>query len=101
MSVFGRLAIFYFILLSVTVIFVWNVFFDEIKPSFRQISEEAMVDNANLLAELLTPMFVDGTPEFDALDAAVARYQQRNPEAMIWSHLKSDTNMQFYITDTE
>ncbi|MEM9605466.1 MAG: two-component system sensor histidine kinase CreC [Pseudomonadota bacterium] len=99
MSVFGRLAIFYFILLSVTLIFVWNVFFDEIKPSFRQISEEAMVDNANLLAELLTPLFVDGTPEFDALDAAVTRYQQRNPEAMIWSHLKSDTNMQFYITD--
>ena len=70
MSVFSRLAIFYFVLLSVALTFAWHVFYDDIKPSFRQISEEAMVDNANLMAEILVPLLQQPQPDFSVLEHA-------------------------------
>ncbi|MGB0865736.1 MAG: two-component system sensor histidine kinase CreC [Granulosicoccaceae bacterium] len=99
MSVFTRLAIFYFILLSAALIYAWQVFYEDIKPSFRQISEEAMIDNANLMAELMLPLLEQQQPDFSVFDQRVKSYQQRNPQALIWSHLKADTNTQFYLTD--
>jgi len=99
MSVFSRLAIFYLILLSAAITYAGYVFYDDIKPSFRQVSEESMVDNANLMAELLAPLFENETPDFDALDQKVKRFQLRNPKALIWSYDKTDTNLQFYMTD--
>lgn len=99
MSVFSRLAIFYFVLLSVALTFAWHVFYDDIKPSFRQISEEAMVDNANLMAEILVPLLQQPQPDFSALEQTVVNFHKRDPKAIIWSHTKNSTNLQFYITD--
>ncbi len=104
MSVFSRLAIFYFILLSAALSYAWHIFYDDIKPSFRQISEESMVDASNLLAELIAPSFrssesgLDST-DFAAIHEAVKRFHKRDPKALIWSFEKNSTNMQFYITD--
>ena len=99
MNVFSRLAIFYFLLLSIALTYAWYVFYDDIKPSFRQISEESMVDNANLMAELLLPLLEQSEPDFSALEESVQRFHQRDPQAVIWSYLKTDTNLQFYITN--
>lgn len=99
MSVFSRLAIFYLLLLSAAITYAWYVFYDDIKPSFRQVSEESMVDNANLMAELLVPVMAQQPPDFSPLDEMVKRYQKRNPQALIWSYEKTDTNLEFYITD--
>lgn len=99
MSVISRLALFYFILLSAALIYAWNLFYDDIRPSFRQISEESMVDTANLMAEVIAPLMATPSPDFGALEQTVKRFHLRNPQATIWSYEKTSTNLQFYITD--
>ncbi len=97
--------------LSLSIFFAWGIFVavtgyfvlrlvaDEIKPAVRQTTEVALVDTANLLAEILAPEFTDGTPDLSALRRALARYEQRNPAANIWGVTKSDVSHQMYVTD--
>ena len=99
MNTFLKLSIFYLLLLVITVSVVLNFFYKEIKPSIRQASEETMIDNANLLAEFVAPYFLDGDPDFSELYDIHGLFKQRKPNAQIWSYLKNQTNLEFYITD--
>ncbi len=71
----------------------------ELKPGFRQVSEESLVDIANLLAEIAAIEINNGEISHGNFSAAIQRFQQRQPNAQIWSHTKHKVSLQVYITN--
>lgn len=99
MSVFLRLSLLYLFVISFSIILVLNIFYDDIKPSVRQASEETMVDSANLMAEFITPYAIGDDPDLANIGKIAELFQQRKLDAKIWSYVKQQTNFKFYITD--
>lgn len=101
MSIFIRLALAYLLVISVSITSVLKIFYDEIKPGIRQASEETLVDNANLLAELLLPYVEQEVFPLDKIDSLFERFLQRSINVKIWSYVKQSTNLNVYITDAK
>lgn len=83
--------------------FVLRVFVTEIKPSVREVTEDVMVDTANLLAEVAAPelatlqagaVLADGP-----LAAAVRQYAQREVDVKIWGLRKTTLDLRVLLTD--
>ncbi len=101
MSVFTRLALLYLILVAGSIILVLNIFYNDIKLSMHQTSEETLVDSANLVAELLAPYLIDEPINIVEIEKISKLFKQRQLNAKIWSDLKLTTNLDFYITDVK
>ena len=101
MSVFVRLSLLYLALISCSIILVLNVFYDDIKPSIRQASEETLVDSANLMAEFSAPYLLAEQKNINEMEKMFESFKQRQLNATIWSHLKQKTNLNFYITNNK
>lgn len=71
----------------------------EIKPAMRSSTEEALVDTANLLAELVAPELRAGTLTQGHLASVLAAYAQRRPDADIWGVRKQSVTHRVYVTD--
>jgi len=82
-------------------ILILNIFYDDIKPSIRQASEETLVDSANLMAEFVAPYLVREGKGLEQFEKIFELFNQRQLDAKIWSHRKTKTNLDFYITDIE
>ncbi|MCH7297151.1 two-component system sensor histidine kinase CreC [Acinetobacter sp. ANC 5442] len=71
----------------------------QVKPNVRQVVEDTLAENANIIAQLIAEDVYQhqvDTPEFDQkIQAALSR--QLN--ATIWQHRKEQINQQLYITD--
>ncbi|MCK5479164.1 MAG: two-component system sensor histidine kinase CreC, partial [Methylococcales bacterium] len=74
-------------------------FMTELRPVFRQASEESLVDIANLLAEIASTEVHSGYINNGNFSTAVQHFQQRNINAQIWSHNKHNAGLQVYITN--
>jgi two-component system sensor histidine kinase CreC len=101
MSIFIRLSLLYLALISCSIILVLNIFYDDIKPSIRQTSEETLVDSANLMAEFSVSYLLDEHKDMGDIERIFESFSQRQINATIWSHLKQKTNLNFYITDAK
>jgi two-component system, OmpR family, sensor histidine kinase CreC len=80
----------------------WLVFqrvLEEVKPAVRQSTEEALVDTANLLAELSSDDLKSGRLAQGRLPELLARYGQRRPGASIWGIGKDRIEDRVYIVD--
>ncbi len=77
----------------------FSTFMSELKPGFRQVSEESLVDIANLLAEIASAEMNDGLTANGDFSSAVQRFQKREFNAQIWSYTKHKAGLQIYITD--
>ncbi|HNU66595.1 MAG TPA: two-component system sensor histidine kinase CreC [Methylotenera sp.] len=96
----------YFLLVGLAAWFVLNVFVDEVKPGVRQAMEDALVDTANVLAELATDDIKNGTIQTGNFAQSLAHYQARsrqsNPNnANIWGINKQTADYRVYITDAK
>ena len=94
-----RIFLAYFLLVGTGLLLTLYNTYSELRPVVRQTSEEALVDTANLLAELAVPALVPeagGSPRFAE---AVERYTQRRFDARIWSHRKTRPGFIVYLTD--
>nr|WP_320132948.1 two-component system sensor histidine kinase CreC [uncultured Holophaga sp.] len=89
----------FFLIVAMAAYAVLAIFVQEVKPGVRQGMEVALVDTANLLAELVAPDFQAGAPRPAALAEAFARYQERQPRARIWGLPKSRADFRIYVTD--
>ena len=76
-------------------------FLAEVEPQTFQATEEAMVDTANLLAEVVTMETRDGNPPPDGLRSAFERAHARQINARIFEHLKKGIGMHAYLTDAK
>lgn len=74
-------------------------FMTELRPVFRQASEESLVDIANLLAEIASTEVHSNYINNGNFSAAVQHFQQRDINAQIWSHRKHKAGLQIYVTN--
>ena len=101
LSLTARLFIVYTLFVALSGWFVLRLVMDEIKPAVRQSTEEALVDTANLLAELVGPDLAAGTLDQSDLARALQAAAQRHPGAEIWGIRKDDIAHRIYITDAK
>ncbi len=101
MSIFLRIWFAFAIVLLVASYFTLNALQNQIRPSVRQVVEETLADNANIIASLITPDVVNRkvqTPEFNQ---KIIEILHRKLGAKIWSQQKDTVSEQLYITDAK
>lgn len=70
-----------------------------VEPQTFQATEEAMVDTAHLLAEMVEPELRDGSFKPEPFRTAFERARRRRFEALIFGHVKNSFGMNVYLTD--
>lgn len=88
-----------FLMVGLAAYFVLSTFAKEVKPGVRQGMEVALVDTANLLAELAAEDMVQGRLPKGRLAEAFARYRAREVQASVWGRLKNHADLRLYVTD--
>ena len=74
-------------------------FLAEVEPQTYQATEEVMVDISNILAELIANDITKGELDAAELRNAFASAHRRQLHAKIFSHLKTQVGIHFYVTD--
>lgn len=99
MSIFIRIWFFFGLIILLGLWFMSYTFNQQVKPNMRQVVEETLAENANIIAMLVTEDVHNGqvsTPEFDQ---KIQNALNRKLNATIWQHNKQQINQQIYITD--
>ena len=96
----------YFLLVGLAAWFILNIFVDEVKPGVRQAMEDALVDTANVLAELALADVKSGTIQQGNFAQSLKQYQARaqlpnRSEASIWGMRKQTADYRVYITNAK
>jgi len=98
-----RLLFAFFVITGLAGFFALQVFRSEVRPSAREVLEDALADSANLLAEQATPdlraMPAGGNLQDSPLARAIAAYRQRPVDAQIWGLHKRTLDLRVYVTD--
>ncbi len=94
-----RVLLGFFLIVGLAAYFLLNTFLQEVKPGVKQGMEVALVDTANLLAELAAPELARGRLQEGGFAKAVAAYQGRSPRARIYGVEKRQTEFRVYVTD--
>jgi two-component system, OmpR family, sensor histidine kinase CreC len=98
-----RLLFAFFVITGLAGFFALQVFQREVKPSAREVMEDALVDTANLLAEQaaadLRAMPPGGTLQDSRLAHEVAAYRRRPVDIQIWGLHKRTLDLRVYVTD--
>ena len=98
-----RLLFAFFVITGLAGFFALQVFQSEVKPSAREVLEDALADTANLLAEQaageLRAMPAGGTLVDSRLAREVAAYRRRPVDLQIWGLHKRTLDLRVYVTD--
>lgn len=94
-----RLLLGVFLIVGLGAYFVLSTFSKEVKPGVRQGMEVALVDTANLLAELAADDMVQGHLPDGRLAEAFSRYKAREVQASVWGRVKDHADFRLYVTD--
>jgi len=99
MKLSSRIFLAYFLIVGMGVYWFMSSLTDQLHPAVRQASEEALVDTANLLAELAADDLASGFITIGSFADAVESYRERKLKATIWSHEKTAPDFTLYVTD--
>lgn len=91
----------FFLIVGLAAFFLLNTFMKEVRPGVRQGMEVALVDTANLLAELAAEDFRAGTFSQGRIAKAMRGYEQRELRARIWGIDKQAADFRVYLTDDQ
>ncbi|MGR9072322.1 MAG: two-component system sensor histidine kinase CreC, partial [Gammaproteobacteria bacterium] len=91
----------FFLLTGFAAYLFFSTLMTELKPGFRQSTEESLVDVANLLAELAKEEFLEGDIADGRFAASVKAFRERKLNAAIWSLEKRHPGLSVYITDAD
>jgi two-component system sensor histidine kinase CreC len=94
-----RLLLGVFLIVGLGAYFVLSTFSKEVKPGVRQGMEVALVDTANLLAELAAEDMNQGHLPDGRLAEAFSRYRAREVQASVWGRVKDHADFRMYVTD--
>jgi two-component system sensor histidine kinase CreC len=98
-----RLLFAFFVITGLAGFFALQVFQSEVKPSVREVMEDALVDTANLIAQQaaaeLRAMPPGGTLQDSRLAREVAAYRRRPVDIQIWGLHKRTLDLRVYVTD--
>ncbi len=101
MSIFLRIWFAFAIVLLAGSFFTFNALQNQIKPSVRQVVEETLADNANIIASLIAPDVANQTIKTPEFNQKIIQILNRKLGAKIWSQQKNTVNQQLYITDAQ
>ena len=94
-----RMVLGFFLIVALAAYLLLGTFLQEVKPGVKQGLEMALVDSANLLAEVAAPELAAGTLAEGRFARAVAAYQARAPHARIFGVEKRSSEFRVYVTD--
>ncbi len=89
----------YFLIVGIGVYFSLNLFSNELKPAFRQATEETLIDTANILAVLVRDDLLNGGIADGRFQARLQEYAQRTPNARVWDIVKNTLDHRIYLTN--
>lgn len=101
MRIGTRILLGYLAVVLLGALLVTEVFVAQVKPGVRQTSEAALVDTANLLAELAADDFLSGDITGARFAARVDAALSRNTGAAIWGFRTAQSPLRVYITDAD
>ncbi|WP_062064282.1 two-component system sensor histidine kinase CreC [Cellvibrio sp. OA-2007] len=96
-----RIFLMYFLLVGIGLFTFFSNAANQLRPIVRQSAENALIDTANLLAELVVRDLHNNQFNREQFTQAIARYQQRQLNASIWDVKKTTSDMRCYITDRQ
>jgi two-component system sensor histidine kinase CreC len=98
-----RLLFAFFFITGLAGFFALQVFQSEVKPSAREVMEDALVDTANLIAEQAAADLRAMPPGGTLVDSRLARevdaYRRRPVDIQIWGLHKGTLDLRVYVTD--
>jgi two-component system, OmpR family, sensor histidine kinase CreC len=94
-----RIFLVYFLLVGVGLFMYFSNAANQLRPMLRQSAENALVDTANLLAELVARDIVNNQLDTEKFAEAITQYQHRQLKASIWDIKKLSPELSVYITD--
>ena len=98
-----RLLFAFFVITGLAGFFALQVFQSEVKPSAREVMEDALADTANLVAEQAAPALRAMPPGGTLVDSPLARdlaaYRRRPVDVQIWGLHKRTLDLRIYVTD--
>lgn len=100
MSIFIRIWFFFGLIILLGLLYVIHTFNQQVKPNVRQVVEDTLAENANIIAMLVAEDVHDGE---SIQRSSIKKFKMRSiaNNANIWQHNKNEINQQIYITDAK
>ena len=96
-----RIFLGFFLLVGLATYFVLRIFMQEVRPGVRQGMEVALVDTANLLAEVAAPELKAGTLDKGPFAEAARRFSERSFNARIWDVDHRKAGFRVHVMDSK
>lgn len=101
MSIFVRIWAAFTLVLLIGSLLTIHALQQQIKPNMRQVVEDTLADNANLIAGLVADDLRDGRLSYPAFDQKIQAALSRDLNAKIRSMSKTTVQQTVYITDAQ
>ena len=99
MTVRARILVSLFVVIGGGFYFLINWIIEDIKPRYRQVIEESLIDTANLLGGIIEVDMQAGEFDLSNLREAFQGVYAREFSASIYGHLKNEVDLRVYLTD--
>lgn len=101
MSIFIRIWFFFGLIILLGLWFMSYTFNQQVKPNVRQVVEDTLAENANIIAMLVAEDVYENKVSTAQFDDKIQNALNRKINANIWQHNKQQINQQIYITDSQ
>lgn len=101
MSIFVRIWFFFSLILILVLWFMLYTITEQVKPNVRQVVEDTLAENANIVAQLIAEDITSGAVHQPAFDEKIQNALSRDLHAQIWKHQKNQIHQQLYITNAQ
>ena len=101
MSIFIRIWFFFGLIILLGLWFMSYTFNQQVKPNVRQVVEDTLAENANIIAMLVAEDVYENKVSTVQFDEKIQKALNRKLNATIWKHNKNEINQQIYITDNK
>lgn len=101
MSIFIRIWFFFGLIILLGLWFMSYTFNQQVKPNVRQVVEDTLAENANIIAMLVAEDVYENKVSTIQFDEKIQKALNRKLNATIWKHNKNEINQQIYITDNK
>ena len=99
MNIKFRLFIAFFLVFGAGLYYVFDIIVNDIRPRYFETVEESMNDTAHILAALIEEDITGGKISVKRISELSDITYQKKFSAKIYSHLKTNVDLQFYVCD--
>ena len=96
MSIFIRIWFFFGLIILLGLWFMSYTFNQQVKPNVRQVVEDTLAENANIIAMLVAEDVYENKVNTVQFDAKIQNALNRKLNANIWQHNKKEINQQIF-----